>query len=80
MVAGEKSQPLRLNDSLVLYLKNINIDIFTLILYFFKFKPFNVVFFISEQQIWISNGGLADVLTVFARTDYTDDKVVILYM
>ena len=49
MVAGEKSQPLRLNDSLVLYLKNINIDIFTLILYFFKFKPFNVIFFISEQ-------------------------------
>ena len=80
MVAGEKSQPLHLNDSLVLYLKNINIDIFTLILYFFKFKPFNVIFFISEQQIWISNGGLADVLTVFARTDYTDDKVVILYM
>ena len=45
MVAGEKSQPLRLIDSLVSYLKNINIDIFTLILYFFKFKPFNVVFF-----------------------------------
>lgn len=49
MVAGEKSQPLRLNDSLVLYLKNINIDIFTLILYFFKFKLINVVFVISEQ-------------------------------
>ena len=37
MVAGEKSWPLPLNDGLVLYLKNIKIDIFcTLILYFFK--------------------------------------------
>ena len=38
MVAGEKSWPLPLNDSFVLYLKNMNIDIFTLILYFLKIQ------------------------------------------
>ena len=32
-------------------------------------------FLLLTFKIWISNGGLAEVLTVFARTDYTDDKV-----
>lgn len=32
-------------------------------------------FLLITFKIWISNGGLAEVLTVFARTDYTDDKV-----
>ena len=36
-------------------------------------KRYLFVFF--NIQIWISNGGLAEVLTVFARTDYVDDKV-----
>lgn len=27
------------------------------------------------SQIWISNGGIADVFTVFARTEVTNDKV-----
>ncbi|CAH3170212.1 unnamed protein product [Porites lobata] len=31
-------------------------------------------FLLNGSKIWISNGGLADVLTVFARTDYADDK------
>jgi len=46
MVAGEKSRSLPLNDSLVLYLKNIKIDIFTLILYFFKNSNCLMLFFL----------------------------------
>ena len=34
-----------------------------------------IYFCIFTSKIWISNGGLADVLTVFARTEYTDDQV-----
>ena len=37
-------------------------------------------FLLLTFKIWISNGGLAEVLTVFARTDYTDDKVCGLCM
>ena len=55
-----------------------------------KLKRYQVketfVFFVSECvssnfallysfKIWISNGGWADVMTVFARTYVTDDKV-----
>ena len=46
MVAGEKSLPLPLNDSFVLYLKNMSIDIFTLILYFFKNSNHLMLFFL----------------------------------
>ncbi|KAL9959520.1 hypothetical protein ACROYT_G032847 [Oculina patagonica] len=31
-------------------------------------------FFLNGSKIWISNGGWADIMTVFARTYYTDDK------
>ena len=36
------------------------------------------LFVLFHIKIWISNGGLADVMTVFARTDYVDDKVSFL--
>ncbi|XP_071806222.1 complex I assembly factor ACAD9, mitochondrial-like [Asterias amurensis] len=31
-------------------------------------------FLINGSKIWISNGGIADVMTVFARTEVTNDK------
>ena len=36
-------------------------------------------FVLNGSKIWISNGGIADVFTVFARTEYTNDKVSKLY-
>lgn len=29
-------------------------------------------FILNGSKIWISNGGIADILTVFARTEITD--------
>ena len=36
-------------------------------------------FVLNGSKIWISNGGIADVFTVFARTEFTSDKVSSLY-
>ena len=35
-------------------------------------------FLLNGSKIWISNGGIADVFTVFARTEFTNEKVRIL--
>ena len=32
-------------------------------------------FVLNGSKMWISNGGIADVFTVFARTEFTNDKV-----
>ena len=44
-------------------------NLFHLIIYFALCYSF---------KIWISNGGWADVMTVFARTYITDDKVLVI--